>query len=189
MKSTWFSRWLPVLLVGTFIFLLSSSSDPDGLLPEAVYQWIYRTHVWNIRLTKILGPLAHLSSFGLLAFFLTRALAPRQQNTRNICGLAFLLTCLYALSDEFHQLFVPGRAFELPGSLPRLPWRFYRHLYLASNPSDRERESSTGGEIMRFSLVHAAQDRPYQFPAFFLFRSAAPGSKQSRTTPAFGFGL
>jgi len=112
-KSTWFSRWLPVLLVGTFIFLLSSSSDPDGLLPEAVYQWIYRTHVWNIRLTKILGPLAHLSSFGLLAFFLTRALAPRQQNTRNICGLAFLLTCLYALSDEFHQLFVPGRAFEL----------------------------------------------------------------------------
>lgn len=113
MKSRSWLRWLPVILTALGIFLLSSSSDPYGLLPKPVYQWIYLTHIFNIRLTKILGPLAHMSAFGLFAFFLTRALVHTQSNRRKILGLVFLLTSLYALSDEFHQLFVPGRAFEL----------------------------------------------------------------------------
>jgi VanZ family protein len=113
LKSRSWTRWLPVILTALVIFLLSSSSDPYGLLPKPVYQWIYLTHIWNIRLTKIVGPLAHMSAFGLLAFFLIRALGYKQSNAHKTLGLALVLTSLYALSDEFHQLFVPGRAFEL----------------------------------------------------------------------------
>jgi len=113
LKNRGWARWIPVILTALAIFLLSSSSDPYGLLPKPVYQWIYLTHICNIRLTKIVGPLAHISAFGLFAFFLTRALIQKQADARRTLGLVLLLTSLYALSDEFHQLFVPGRAFEL----------------------------------------------------------------------------
>jgi VanZ family protein len=108
LRSRSWTRWLPVILTALVIFLLSSSSDPYGLLPEKVYRWIYLTHIWNIRLTKIVGPLAHMSAFGLLAFFLIRALGYKQSNAHKTLGLALVLTSLYALSDEFHQLFVPA---------------------------------------------------------------------------------
>lgn len=51
--------------------------------------------------------------FGLFAFFLARALPRQPFSAPKTTALAFILTCIYALSDEFHQLFVPGRAFEL----------------------------------------------------------------------------
>jgi len=113
LKSHGWLRWLPVILSGLLIFLLSSSSDPYGLLPKPVHQWIYLTHIFNIRLTKIVGPLAHMCAFGLFAFFLARALPRQPLSSPKTTALAFILTCIYALSDEFHQLFVPGRAFEL----------------------------------------------------------------------------
>ncbi|HQK43008.1 MAG TPA: VanZ family protein [Anaerolineaceae bacterium] len=113
MKSNWFSRWFPVALIAAVIYWLSSEPDPYGLLPKNVYQWIYLTHIFNIRLTKIVGPLAHLTLFALFAFLLTRAIGQGNHNTRKIGALVLALTFLYALSDEFHQLFVPGRAFEI----------------------------------------------------------------------------
>ncbi len=113
MKSRSWAHWIPLILTAIAIFMLSSSSNPYGLLPKPVYQWIYLTHIFNIRLTKIVGPLAHMCAFGLFAYFLIQALGYQHSNARKTLVLAFILTCLYALSDEFHQLFVPGRAFEL----------------------------------------------------------------------------
>lgn len=47
----------------------------------------------------------HLTVFGILAFLLLKSL----ETTRFSYLLAWILTALYAMSDEYHQSFMPGR--------------------------------------------------------------------------------
>jgi len=104
--------WLLVILWAAAIFLLSNNPDPYGLLPEKIYQWVYKTHITGIRLTKILGLLGHMVQFGILAVLLVRALAwPGALSPRHV-WLSILLSVLYGLTDEIHQIFIPGRAFQ-----------------------------------------------------------------------------
>ena len=51
----------------------------------------------------------HMLGYALLALSCLRGLAGRRVITRRLGFLAVLLACLYAVSDEFHQAFVPGR--------------------------------------------------------------------------------
>ncbi len=51
---------------------------------------------------------AHFSEYFVLATLLSRALTARSIGWRQL-GLAFCVTLAYAISDEFHQRFVPGR--------------------------------------------------------------------------------
>jgi VanZ family protein len=74
-----------------FIFFLSA--QPDFPHPKA--SW----------LEDLMGLGAHMFLFGVLAVLWVRPL----REHRWAILLAFLLTMLYALSDEFHQAFVPGR--------------------------------------------------------------------------------
>lgn len=57
--------------------------------------------------------LIHFGTFGVLAFLCWRALRDDSSTTTGSrwrgCGQAFGLTLLYAISDEFHQSFVPSR--------------------------------------------------------------------------------
>jgi VanZ family protein len=73
------------------IFYLSA--QPDFPRPEA--DW----------LGDLIGVVGHAFLFGVLAVLWARLLSKR----RHALILASLLTMLYALSDEFHQSFVPGR--------------------------------------------------------------------------------
>jgi VanZ family protein len=52
---------------------------------------------------------AHAFVFGVLVILWARALAERPRGW----AIAFVLTMLYALSDEAHQAFVPGRQPDL----------------------------------------------------------------------------
>lgn len=52
---------------------------------------------------------AHMFEFGLLAFLLTMVLRHRMKSRGLALLLASLLSCLYAISDEWHQTFVPDR--------------------------------------------------------------------------------
>ena len=83
--------WLPLLAWMGLIFYLSAQPD----LPNPDTGWLGLT----------LSSGAHALVFGVLAIFWARVLGGR----RHALLLAFLLTMLYALSDEFHQAFVPGR--------------------------------------------------------------------------------
>lgn len=83
--------WLPLLAWMGFIFFLSAQPD----LPHPDIGW----------LGLALSNGAHAFAFAVLAFLWVRALEGR----RFAPLVAFLLTMLYALSDEFHQAFVPGR--------------------------------------------------------------------------------
>lgn len=82
------SKWLPVFLWAGVIFVLSSISQVKA--SEFL--------TWDFIAKKI----AHLSEYSILFTLLFRA-------TNNNYTGSFLLTMLYAVSDEVHQGFVPGR--------------------------------------------------------------------------------
>lgn len=80
-------KWLPVALWAGLIFFLSSIPDLRSEFPT----------IWDLILRK----LGHMAEFGILA-----RLAWRARPNRVWAG-AFAL--FYAMTDEFHQRFVPGR--------------------------------------------------------------------------------
>ena len=86
-----FFLWLPVVAWMGVIFFLSAQPD----LPQAGTGW----------LDLLISGMAHVVLFAVLAVLLARALGQR----RHALLVAFALTMLYALSDELHQAFVPGR--------------------------------------------------------------------------------
>ena len=78
--------WAPVVLWAAVIFALSSVSDLGTGLGT-----------WDLVLRK----LAHAAEFAVLGGLLLRAL--RDERAALLAGIA------YAISDELHQHFVPGR--------------------------------------------------------------------------------
>jgi len=80
------SLWLPVVLWAAFIFALSSIPSLSSGLGS-----------WDLVLRKA----AHATEYAILGALLLRALGRD--------ALAFLAGVAYALSDELHQHFVPGR--------------------------------------------------------------------------------
>lgn len=87
--------WGPALLWMGGIFYLSSRSTLPGL----------SNPFWNTLLKK--G--GHATAYALLALLYRRALRPALQSNAQLYGTAWLLTALYAVTDEIHQGFVPGR--------------------------------------------------------------------------------
>jgi len=84
-------RWGPALLMIVLIFLFSSISSKE--MP--------RFGVVDLIVKK--G--GHAIGYGLLAAAFWRAL----HWNKRLWWLPLLLAALYAVSDEFHQSFVPGR--------------------------------------------------------------------------------
>ncbi|CAN5670045.1 VanZ family protein [soil metagenome] len=78
--------WLPVAAWAGLIFAFSSVPDLGTGLGG-----------WDLVLRK----LAHTAEFAVLGALLVRA--------TDRAGVAFALGALYAVSDELHQVFVPGR--------------------------------------------------------------------------------
>ncbi len=86
MRGPFVRNWLPVLVWAGIIFAFSSVPDLGTGLGG-----------WDLVLRKI----AHTAEYAILGALLARA--------TNRPGLAFALGTLYAVSDEVHQSFVPGR--------------------------------------------------------------------------------
>lgn len=95
----WFEKhslfsWIIVLALAIIIFYLSSLSFQYGAPgPD-----------WRIK-----PFLYHLTIFFLLSFFLTISLIKGQLKNKKLIFLALTISVLYAITDEIHQLFVPGR--------------------------------------------------------------------------------
>lgn len=85
---------LPLLVWMGAIYALSAQPS----LPKAPDPW------WDLLLKK--G--AHMAAYAVLMVLWWRVLALRCP-TRLALGLAALLSALYAVSDEVHQVYVPGR--------------------------------------------------------------------------------
>lgn len=101
-----------VILWMLLIFIMSSfdaneSSDQSGFIVNII------ANIFNINkidtLSFIIRKLAHFTEYfilGLLVYNLIR-------NYNSKIYLSVLICIIYALSDEIHQIFVPGREFKL----------------------------------------------------------------------------
>ena len=89
------SKWLPPALWAVLIFYLSSIPDLRSDFPNAM--------------DFVLRKIAHVLEYAVLAALLARAWSRRKY----LFWEVFTVATLYATSDEFHQLFVIGRAGSL----------------------------------------------------------------------------
>ena len=90
--------WLPPLAWMELIFFLSAQPD----LPHAPGPW----------LDTLLKKVGHAVAYGVLAWFYLRVLRQYFGGSRTLTVLRVVsvgLAVIYALSDEYHQTFVPGR--------------------------------------------------------------------------------
>jgi VanZ family protein len=85
------SKWLPALVVMLIIFLFSAQPSSD--LP--IFGWA----------DVIVKKGGHFIGYAILAFLYWRAFDFRETRV----WPAWLLAVIYAITDEFHQSFVPGR--------------------------------------------------------------------------------
>lgn len=51
-----------------------------------------------------------MTEYAVLGFLLVGAVASGKQDCKKAAAMAFAIAVLYAVSDEIHQYFVPGRA-------------------------------------------------------------------------------
>src|SRR6266478_8176216 len=117
MKARRFVRyWMPVIVWMALIFLGST----DMLSAEHTSRFLVPFLRWldpQISIATILSihfalrKLGHLIEYGILAVLLWRALRGRLTSTGNlvIASLVFMVSAIFAASDELHQSFVPSR--------------------------------------------------------------------------------
>ena len=105
-------RLLPPFLWALLIFILSSRPNPISFLPYETIWEIEHTRILGVRGDNILWGIAHIFTYGVLAFLVVRAFAHHWDPTPRLVWIAFAVTLLYGVSDEIHQLFVPGRGFQ-----------------------------------------------------------------------------
>jgi VanZ family protein len=102
--------WGPPLALMLVIFVFSAQPKPappagagrvyfSGVMP------IFTGYGWEALTKK--G--AHVAGYGLLAALIMRGLLAQGQSPRDAAYFAILLAVSYALTDELHQAFVPGR--------------------------------------------------------------------------------
>ena len=84
--------WTPPIVYAVLIFYLSSESNP---LPPLT------STVWDKAL--------HTAEYTGMAFLVCRAVRGEGLRRWKSVALAILIASAYAASDEWHQLFVPGR--------------------------------------------------------------------------------
>jgi len=92
------SAWLPVFMWTLVIFLFSSLSSVET--PFLIW--------WDVLIKKT----AHLIEYAILAILLFRALRMTYENRKSqssLLQMSGILSSLYAVSDEIHQGFTPGR--------------------------------------------------------------------------------
>ncbi|MDZ7340787.1 MAG: VanZ family protein [candidate division KSB1 bacterium] len=94
---------LPAIAWAAAIFIQSSMADIS--VPELGFDWQDKVY--------------HAIEYGILGFLLYRALFFQkiQLLKTHASGFTWLLGSLYAISDEIHQYFVPGRSADVGDAL------------------------------------------------------------------------
>lgn len=131
------SRFLPPLVWVLVTFFFSAQPAPYGMVldrpsPSAVplqkqesptlaaAQPPVISEQWRISTIfpktdekqEVLGRYLHVLEYAILSFLLTRTLIWKSPLNLVLLLTTFFISALYALSDEYHQMFIPGRRFE-----------------------------------------------------------------------------
>jgi VanZ family protein len=107
-------RWLPALAWASLIWLMSTgwfSGDRTAAIVLPVLATLFPgASPAELRaIHQGIRKLAHFTEYLVLSVLLYRALRTGRGWNFRAAGLAFTIAGVYALSDEFHQWFVPGR--------------------------------------------------------------------------------
>lgn len=101
--------WVLVAAVMIFIFLMSSANGKtSSAMSNSLLMRIIGLTGLDIS-SHFIRKAAHFSEFAALSFLLSNAVFATF-NTKKAPVIAFPLACLYAVTDELHQLFSDGRA-------------------------------------------------------------------------------
>lgn len=106
-----------ILVIAWMILIFAFSSQPGEISDENNKFVIYVFNLLGLDLNSIFGTLsdfivrkaAHFTEYFILYILLYRALSTKKNLGIKVFVLAILIVFLYACSDEFHQVFVPGR--------------------------------------------------------------------------------
>jgi VanZ family protein len=93
------------------IFAFSADSDPYRMLPDWEEKCL-SARLNGLCQDEMLGRVSHVLEYAVLAVLFSRALTWGRAPRRPFLALAAGLSAAYALLDEVHQLFVPGRTFQ-----------------------------------------------------------------------------
>ena len=105
------TSWILIILWMVFIFYMSScngnvSSDQSGTIVYILHNILGIDY--SDKLIFIIRKCAHVSEFFILGILVINLVS--KYNVKHIYFISFIVCVLYASSDEFHQLFVPGRS-------------------------------------------------------------------------------
>lgn len=103
--------WILLVLWMIFIFYMSScngnvSSDQSGTIAYVLHNILGINY--SDKLIFIIRKCAHVSEFFILGILVINLVS--KYNVKHIYLISFIICVLYSSSDEFHQLFVPGRS-------------------------------------------------------------------------------
>ena len=107
-------RWLPVVAWGGVISLFSTgyfTGESTGkiILPILGTLFPSATHAELVAMHYFIRKLGHFTEYLILSVLLYRALRAGRRWSFRAAATAVAVAGLYAVVDEFHQLFVPGR--------------------------------------------------------------------------------
>ena len=102
--------FIPAICWTIFIFIMShtngnDSSSQSNFIAKLILEFINIDHN---TLTFMIRKIAHMSEYAILLLLLYYALS--NVISKHTLSLSLLVTFIYACSDEFHQLFIPGRS-------------------------------------------------------------------------------
>lgn len=110
----WFVRLWPVILWAAIIFVFSTHTFTAGNTSRVitpVLRWIFphATPHFIDRANHFIRKGAHVFEYFIFSLFLFNAIRSRRGWTLKTALLVIVIVFLYACTDEFHQIFVPGR--------------------------------------------------------------------------------
>lgn len=103
--------FIPAFIWMIFIFIMShtngnDSSNQSNFIAEMILKII---DIDISTLTFLIRKAAHMSEYALLLLLLFYGFK-KTITTKHILSISLALTFTYACTDEFHQLFIPGRS-------------------------------------------------------------------------------
>ncbi|WP_279160357.1 VanZ family protein [Thomasclavelia cocleata] len=103
--------FIPAIIWMIFIFIMShtngnESSNQSNFIVKIVLEFININHE---TLSFMIRKTAHMSEYAILLLFIYYGLYKTITYKYQLL-ISLLITFIYACSDEFHQLFIPGRS-------------------------------------------------------------------------------